>query len=240
VLPATAAARVDEQQLKAETLAVGRYLLASGELPPRVAASLQTFLRSHAPWSTSGGGWAVARLGVLVAPDDGAARLALIRQNGALGGWREPNPSLLFVPLCERAAAVEAYATRAPGPRADALRRFLRATPPELPADDGGLRYAVIGAERDEAAASLLVRLRVTNPGGEERPLPLDKLRLSGLESAPPPEVDPPASRLPAGQVRELRLTFAGVTDEVAEATVLLVRPDRPDLALQAYSEDLR
>jgi hypothetical protein len=236
-LAAAAQARVEAERLMPETTALGRYLFTVGTLPPRVAVALQAFLRSHPAFSAGANGWALARLGALVTPDDAKLRLEVIRQNGAFGSWREPAPgrALPFAELCERAAAVDAYAARAPGGRAEALRRFLRATPPEMPADVGGLRYAVIGAERDEAAATLLVRLRVTNPGGDDQALPLAQLRLAGLDAAP--SVDPPATHLGAGQVRELRLGFGGLTDDVAEAVVLVVRPG---VELQAYSEDLR
>jgi serine/threonine protein kinase len=240
LLPAAARARVEAERLLPETMAVGRYLFTVGELPPKVAVALQAFLRSHAAWAPAGGSglsWSLARLGVLVAPGDAKARLDVIRQNGALAAWREPgrDRALPFAELCERAAAVEAYATRAPGPRAEALRRFQRATPPELPADDAGLRYTVSGAERDEAAGTLLVHLKLTNTASDDKPLPLAQLRLAGLETAP--SVDPPAAHLGPGQVRELRLGFSGLTDDIAEAAVLVVRPG---VELQAYSEALR
>jgi len=237
VVPGEEHARVERERLVPETMALGRYLLATGELPPRVAVSLQAFLRSHPAFAPGAGGWAVARVGALVQPDDARLRLDVIRQNGALAGWREPSRDgpLPYAALCERQAAVDAYARRAPGARAEALQRFLRATPPELPADTGGLRYVVVGAERDEAAATLLVRLRVTNPGSDDKPLPLAEARLAGLDAAP--TVDPPAPRLGPGLVRDLRLTFAGVTDTVAAAAVLVLRPA---VELQAYSEDLR
>ncbi|MDB4968605.1 MAG: serine/threonine protein kinase [Myxococcales bacterium] len=237
VVPGEEHARVQRERLVPETMALGRYLLATGELPPRVAVSLQAFLRSHPAWAPGAGGWAVARLGALVTPEDAALRLALIRQNGALAGWRDPSRDSAApnAELCERPAAVAAYAKRAPGERATALERFLRATPNELPVDDAGVRYAVVAAERDEAAATLLVRVRVTNPGGDDKPLALDKLRLSGLDAAP--LVDPPAPRLGPGLVRDVRLTFAGVTDAVAEAAVLVLGAG---VELQAYSEVLR
>jgi hypothetical protein len=238
VLADAARARLDAQKLMPETLAVWRYLAATGTLPPRVAVAVQAFLRTHAAWSSSGSPqWSVARLGALTSPEDAKTRLAVVRQNGALAAWREPGRDrvLPFPELCERAAAVEAYARREPGIRAEALRRFLRATPPEMPADDGGLRWTVTGGERDEAAASLLVRVRITNTSGEDKALPLSALRLAGLEVGP--SADPPADRLGAGQVRELRLSWTGITDDVAEAAVLVVRAG---VELQAYSEALR
>ncbi|HEY2748613.1 MAG TPA: serine/threonine-protein kinase [Polyangia bacterium] len=238
VLPPMARERVEKQALTKETLAVGHYLLATGALPPRVAGSLQAFLRTHPPFAPGASGWAVARLGALVSPDHAGARLAVIRQNGALGGWRDPprEGALPYPALCERQAAVDAYAARAHNDeRAAALVRYQRATPPNLPVDDGGFRYVVIAAERDEPAATLTVHLRVTNTRGEEAPLALAGARLAGLGAAP--AIDPPADRLGAGQERELRLGFSGVTDAVAEAAVLVVRAG---VELQAYSEDLR
>jgi len=99
-------------------MAVGRYLLATGQLPPRVAVSLQAFLRSHPPFSPGAAGWAFARLGALVSPDDPSLRLAVLRQNGAQGEWREPSPdaNLPWAALCDRQAAVDAYAARAHEP----------------------------------------------------------------------------------------------------------------------------
>jgi len=237
VIPGEEHARLERQKLVPETTAVGRYLLATGALPPRVAGSLQAFLRSHAPFSPTAGGWAFAHIGALVQPEDAALRLAVIRQNGALGEWREParEGGLPYPALCERQAAIEAYATRAHDGRATVLGRYLRATPFDLPVDDGGLRYVVTDSERDEAAATLLVRVRVTNTGGADKPLVLGAARLSGLATAP--VVDPPAARLGPGLVRDFRLQFSGVTDAVAEAAVLVLRPGAE---LQAYSEDLR
>src|SRR5205807_5879339 len=89
VVPGEEHARVQRERLVPETMALGRYLLATGELPPRVAVSLQAFLRSHAAWAPGAGGWGVARLGALVSPDDAALRLAVIRQNGAFADWRD-------------------------------------------------------------------------------------------------------------------------------------------------------
>jgi hypothetical protein len=237
VLPAAARARVEHEELLPEAMALGRYLLATGALPPRVSVALQAFLRSHPPFAPGAAGWAFAHLGALVLPDDATLRLAVLRQNGALGGWRDGarDGALPYPALCERQAAVEAYRTRAHDERAAAFERYLRATPPELPVDVGGLRYSVIGAERDEAAATLLLHVRVTNPGADDQPLPLGAARLGGLDAAP--AIDPPAARLGGGLVRELRLRFSGVTDAVAEAAVLVLRPG---VELQAYSEDLR
>ena len=237
VIPGEEHARIEREELVPETMALGRYVLETGELPPRVAGSLRAFLRSHPAFSPGAAGWAVARLATLVRPDDAALRLTVIRENGALADWRDPSRDgpQPYAAVCEREAAVDAYVARAHDDRARALARFLGATPPELPVDQGGLRYRVVSAERDEAAATLLVRLRVTNPGVDDKPLPLAGARLAGLEAAP--TIDPPAPRLAHGLQRDLRLTFNGVTDEVAEAAVLVLGPG---VELQAYSEDLR
>jgi hypothetical protein len=237
VIPAAAHERVERSKLVPETTAVARYLFATGTLPPRVAVALQAFLRSHPPFSPGAGGWAFARLGALAQPDDPSLRLAVIRQNGALREWREPSRdvALPYPALCERQAAVDAYQARAHDASAQPLARFLRATPFDAAVSDGGLRYAVVGAERDDAAATLLVRLRITNPTGEDKPLPLAGARLAGLDAMP--TIDPPAARLDSGKERDLRLTFAGVPDAVAEAAVLVLRRG---VELQAYSEDLR
>src|SRR5207248_1756171 len=80
-----------------------------------------------------------------------------------------------------------------PGPRATALRRYLAATPPELARDARNLRWQVIAAERDEAAGTIAVRLRVTNAGSAEQRLELDGARLAGLDIAQPPGVEPRA-----------------------------------------------
>jgi hypothetical protein len=83
------------------------------------------------------------------------------------------------------------------------------------------------------------LHLRVTNPGAEDKPLAIEQLRLAGLDAAP--QVDPPALRLGPSLARDVRLTFNGITDELAEAAVLLVpRAPGPPIELQAYSEDLR
>jgi hypothetical protein len=237
VIPGEEHVRLEREQLVPEAMAVGRYLLATGELPPRVAVALQAFLRSHPPFSPGASGWTFAHLGALVAPDDPSLRLAVIRQNGAFGEWREPahNHVRRFAALCERQAAVDAYAARAHDERSLALERFLRAAPADVPATSGGLRFVVTDSERDEAAATLLVRLRVTNPTGEDKPLALGNARLAGLDAAP--AVNPPAVSLRSGLQIDLRLSFGGVTDAVAEAAVLVIAPG---VELQAYSEDLQ
>ncbi|HEX8954446.1 MAG TPA: serine/threonine-protein kinase [Polyangia bacterium] len=237
VIPGEEHARLERGKLVPEAMALGHYVLVTGALPPRVSVALQAFLRSHPPFAAGAAGWTFAHLGALAKPDDPALRLAVIRQNGMTGEWREPSRDgpLAYAALCERQAAVDAYAARAADDRARALVRFLHATPPDVPVTDGGLRYSVLDAERDEAAATLLLRVRVTNPTGEDKSLPLGNARLAGLDAAP--TIDPPAVRLRSGLQLELRLTFAGVTDAVAEAAVLVLAPK---VELQAYSEDLQ
>jgi hypothetical protein len=237
--PVDAADRLERRRLTPEARAVARYLLTIGALPDRVGLSLRVFLRGRPAFSPGPSGWSVAGLATLLFPDEARYFTDLVRQNGALRRWRDTPPVAATAPrfatVCDRRTVVGELGRRSAGPLAEALRRYLAATPVDLPLDDHGLRYAVVGAERDEAAATLEVRLRVTNPGADERPLALDRLRLFGLDGAP--TVDPPAPRLGAGLVRELRLTFTGVTDVVAEATVLVVGPGAE---LDAYSEDLR
>jgi hypothetical protein len=237
IIPGEEHARIEREKLVPEAMALGRYVLVTGELPPRVSVALQAFLRSHPPYSAGAAGWTFSHLAALVQPDDASLRLAVIRQNGMTGEWRDPSRDgpLPWAALCERQSAVAAYASRAHDDRAAALERFLRATPPDLPVAYDGLRFVVTDSERDEAAATLLVRVRVTNPTGEDKPLALGNVRLAGLDT--PPTVDPPAPRLRSGLQIDLRLTFAGVTDAVAEAAVLVVAPK---IELQAYSEDLQ
>jgi hypothetical protein len=236
-IPGEALARVNARLLGPETRAVARYLERAGSLPPRVALSLEAFLRSHPAYSpgSPGAGWAMARLAARLWPNDARWARALIHQNGALAAWRPPGSTGALADLCEREAAVNRYRALEPGAHAERYLRFLHATPADLPLDAGGLRWVLLSAERDEAAATLTVRLRLTNPGADERPLALEELRLFGADAAP--TVDPPAPRLSAGMVREIRVSFSGVSDAVAEAAVLLVRPGAE---LQAYSEDLR
>ena len=231
VIPGEEHARIEREKLVPETMAVGRYLLATGSLPPRVAVSLQAFLRSHPPFSPGAAAGRSRGSARSCRPDDPRCGWRL-RRTATLGEWREPARSdasgtLPYAALCERQAAVDALrgARQEPGDadRVKALERYLKATPSDCLAIDGGLRYSVTDAERDEAAATLPVRLRVTNPTGEDKSLALGNARLVGLDAAP--AVDPPAFRLGAGLVRDLRLTFSGVTDAVAEAARARCRP---------------
>jgi tRNA A-37 threonylcarbamoyl transferase component Bud32 len=225
--PPEALARLAPLRLEPEARALARYLLAAGELPPRAAAALGTFLRGHPAFSPGPNGWALATLATRTAPERADHWIDFLRQNAALHRFADGGP-------CDRARAVAELEKRAPA-RAAPLERFLAATPVDEARDVDALRFQVTGAARDDAAATLEVRVRVTNPGAAEQPLPLELARLVGLGATP--SVDPPAPRLPAGTVRDLRLTYAGVSDAIAEAAVLELRPG---VQLQAYSELLR
>ena len=234
-----ASARLEPLRLQPEARALARYVLIAGELPPDVAGAFRSFLGKHPAYSPGAPNWATAALATRLEPVRAGDWLDLLRENGALHRWREraafsPAPAG-FAALCDRQEVVARYAQAQPGARAEALRRWLAATPVDMPLDHAGLRVAVTAAARDEAAASLDVELRVTNPGAEERLLALDGLRLAGVDGAP--SVDPPALKLGPGLVREVRLRFAGVTDELAEVAVLVLHPGAE---LQAYSELLR
>jgi serine/threonine protein kinase len=240
-LPPDVADRLDRRRLRPEALAVARYLRATGELPPRVAESLRAFLRSRPAFSPGAGGWALAALGLRVLPLESRFLGDLLRENGALHRWRDrhaDDPAATGdAALCDRDAVVQLLGAASPGPRADALRRFLAATPVDTALDYQGLRYQVLSAERDEAAGSIEVRVRVTNPGAAEHALPLDAARLAGADTAQPPAIEPPAASLGPAMVRELTLRFGGATDALAEAAVLVLGPG---VELQAHSEDLR
>jgi serine/threonine protein kinase len=238
-LPADVLERLERRKVSGEARAVARYLLAVGELPERVALSLRAFLRGRPAFSPGGAGWAVAGLATLIEPDEPRHLSELVRQNGALRRWREApppgRPPGRFAELCERPSAIAQLAARVPDALSASLLRYLAAVPVDQSVDEGGLRFTVLSAERDEAAASLVVLLRVTNPGAEERALAFEALRLAGLEAAP--AVQLPVAPLGAGLVREVKLTFSMVPDAVADAAVLILRPG---LELQAYSEVLR
>jgi hypothetical protein len=231
--------RLERRKVTEEARALARYVLVTWQLPERVALSLRAFLRGHPGYSPGQSGWAMAGLASLTEPEEARHLEELVRQNGALHRWRDPpppgQPAIRFAELCERPTAVARLAARMPGAFSAGLMRYLAASPVEQSVADGGLRFAVLGAERDEAAATLAVRLRVQNASASERPLSLEGLRLSGLSTAP--LVDPPTPRLGAGASREVRLNFSSIPDSVAEAAILVVRPG---MELQAYSEVLR
>jgi hypothetical protein len=239
-LPSDVMERLQRRQVANEARAVARYLLATGELPERVRISLKAFLRERPAFSPGASGWAAAALATMVEPENARRLEELVRENGALRRWRESpppatgTPPARFAELCERVPAVSRLGARIPEPFAASLMRYLAAQPVDQSVDEGGLRYAVTGAERDEAAATLTVRLRVTNPGAEERELPLGGVRLSGTTGGP--QIDPAVARLGSGLVREVKLTFSTVPDATADAAVLILRPG---LELQAYSEVL-
>jgi hypothetical protein len=237
--PPDAAARLQPFRLEPEAKALARYVLTAGELPPQAAGALGAFLARHEAYAPGPPAYGFAGLAVRLDPTRGAHWLSLLRENSALHRWRDrapgaPAPSG-FAQLCDRQLVLERYQALDGGPRAQALTRFAKAAPLEAPLDDAGLRWVVLGAERDDAAATLDLRVRVTNPSAEEHALELALARLGSGGDAP--AVDPPADKLGPGLVRELRLRFAGVTDQAAEAAVLVLRPG---VELQAYSELLR
>jgi hypothetical protein len=239
VFPPDAAARLAPLRLEPEARALARYVLAAGELPADAAGPLRAFLShnpAYAPLNRPS--WAIGALAVLSAPTP-AHWLDLMRENTSLHRWRErapgaPVPSGLAA-LCDRAAVLDAYAFYKPGPRVDLLRRFLAAPREETPIDVDGVRVQLIGADRDEAAATLTVHLRATNAGAAERPLPLAGARLSGSDLQP--TVNPPATSLPAGATRDFELGFGRFTDEAAEAAILVLPPGHE---LGVYSELLK
>jgi hypothetical protein len=228
--------RVDRLRLRNEATALARYRRETGTLPPRVADSLVGFLRSGRPaFSPGAGGWATAGLAVGVSPDPRFV-VDLVRENGALHRWRE-RPPLTGAPtgsaaLCDRELLLQHLA---PGPISDRLRRYRAATPVDVPLDRAGLLYTVFAPERDEAAGTLELRLRITNVGSRPLPLKLDAARLVGLDAAP--LLTPTTTEAPPGAVREVTLRFVGVTDAVAEAAVLALEPGAE---LAVWSEDLR
>jgi serine/threonine-protein kinase len=242
-LPDALESPLKARRLDLEAQAVTRYFAATGELPPRVAQSLRAFVRTRPAFALAvppSPGWSLAGLAARLDPIEPRHRFDLLREMSATGRWRPlgptPRPDDVF---CERQAAVHELAARFPSPRSAQLLRYLAATPIEATVVEGALRYALLGAERDEPAGTLELRLRITNPGAGEQPLDLGRLRLAGPDGTPVPTltVDAPASRVPSGLVREVRLRFSGVTDAIAEAAVLVLSPK---VELAAYSEVLR
>jgi serine/threonine-protein kinase len=237
--PPDVAERLEPLRLQPEARALARYTILAGELPPEVGGAFRAFLAKQPAWSPGPKTWAMGALAAQVDPRNPAHLVDLMRENTALRRWRD-RAAFAVAPvgsaaLCDRQELVGRYRQRAPGARADALQRWLAAAPPDASVDHDGLRVTLIGAERDDAAATLDVRLRVTNPAAEERTLAFEGLRLAGLDAAP--TIDPPAPKLPGGLFREVRLRFSGITDTVAEAAVLVLHPSAE---LQAYSELLR
>jgi serine/threonine protein kinase len=229
--------RVAPLRLDGEARALARYVLGTGELPPDVDGPFRSFLSRNPAWSPGPPGWALGALATVIAPSP--ERLVdLMRENSALRRWRDRPPGeaagVRFAWLCDRAQVVDAFARARPGPRADRLRRFLAATPPEATADAGGFRVQLTGSFRDEAAATLELRLRLTNPGGDERTPPLAGARLAGVDSAP--TLAPAVAPLGPGGARDQTLLFTRITDENAEAAVLLLG----GVELQAHTELLR
>jgi hypothetical protein len=134
--------------------------------------------------------------------------------------------------LCSSRRVVERLAALEPGGR---FARWIDATPIETARDVDGLRLEVLGAARDEGAATLEVRLRVKNLGAASRPLDLAAVRLDELDGAP--SVEPVRASLAPGETVEARLTFSSATDAAVEvATVRWPSGAR----LQAYSTLVR
>jgi tRNA A-37 threonylcarbamoyl transferase component Bud32 len=243
VFPATAQEPLHRLAIADEATALARYLLATGALPPEVASAFQSAVANrpgYAPGAVESGGYGVAALASLAEPSSARFALDLVRQQGALGRWRDPPspgaPAGRHPELCERQPALARLARAAPDAKLTrALLRFAKALPPGAPADDGGLRFAVTGAERNREAEELVVVVRVDNRAAAATPLPLRALRLADLDRAP--ALDPDLDSLPANTWREIRLSFTGVGDELADAAVLLLRPG---VELAAYSEAQR
>jgi hypothetical protein len=228
--------RLVPQRLEPEARALARYLLAAGELPPEVDGPFRSFLGRNPAFAPGPPSWSMAALASVVAPSP-ERFVDLMRQNTALHRWhdRPPDPTVRFGWLCDRASVVDAYAKLAPGARTAALRRFLAATPSEAAATVAGLRAQLVGDERDEAAGTLKLTVRLTNASAGEQSLNLADARLSGVND--PPQVVPPPSPLAPGGTRDVTLTFPRVTDAAAEAAVLVLGPGAE---LQAHSELLK
>ncbi len=237
-LAPAALTKLAQEQLDRETRALGRYLLAAGELPPQAHAAFSAFLRSQPAYSTGSPGWALAGLAVKHQPNEPRHLLALMRQNTTLGRWHNAAGFAPAAPgglalLCDRASIVERFAALSPGPRADSLRRYLGATPVDAARDDDGLRWQVTSGEREAEAAKLSLRVRVSNMGSVKRVVQAATAKLGGT-LAP---ASLPDAALEPGEVRDLLLSFSPVGDADADAAVLAVRPG---VELQAYSELLR
>jgi serine/threonine protein kinase len=244
--PPEVAPALAQRRLTDEAKAVLGFWRVTGELPPRVATSLHAFLRTrpaYAQGSELSGGWALAGLAARIEPDEPRHRLDLLRQMSMLRRWRPETidagsgASSHDASLCERRASVASLATMFPSPRAAALKRYVEAAPVGTPAVAFGIKYVVVGAERDPGAARLDLTLRIENPTAADAPLSFDRARLYGAEESGTPTVTPSIARIAAGQLAEVRLRFAGITDMLAEAAVLGLGPS---LELAAYSEVLR
>jgi hypothetical protein len=222
--PPEAQRALEAQHLTSEARAVARYLHATGELPPRVAASLVSFLRQRNAFAPRE--WRLARLAAIVEPEAPRHLVDLLRQ--ADGAWPEGGAG----PLCVAREAVERLAALEPNGR---FARWIDAAPIDTPRDVDGLRLELTASVRDEAAATLEVQLRVTNLGGAPRAIDLGAVRLDELDAAP--TVESGKASLGPGESVDVRLTFGGVTDAVAEAATLRW----PSGArLQAYSSLVR
>jgi hypothetical protein len=237
-LAGAALARLTQEQLERETRALGRYLLAAGELPPQAGAAFTAFLRSQPAYSTGNPGWSLAALAVKHQPGEPRHLLALMRQNSALSRWRNTASFAAAAPgnwaaLCDRASMVERYAALAPGPRAESLRRYLAATPLEAGRDHDGLRWQVTSGEREAEAARLSLRVRISNMSAIKRSVQPAAAKLGGT-TAP---AAMPDLVLEPGEAKEQQLLFSPVSDADVEAAVLAIQAG---IELQAYSELLR
>ncbi|MSP63160.1 MAG: serine/threonine protein kinase [Myxococcales bacterium] len=246
VFPAGALESLRKLALQEEATALARYLLVARVLPPEVDSALLAMLAgrpAYLPGATESAGYAVAALASLTEPASARFAIDLLRQQGAHGRWRDPTPPSApgrHPDLCERLPAVERLARLAPDARfVQLLRRYLQAAPARTPANDHGVRYTVIGAERDPEAARLTLVIRVTNATGEPAAMTLRSARLAGAARVPAggPALDPDFDRLPANNWREVKMTFEDFDDQLAESAVLVL-PGGAEL--QAYSEVLR
>ena len=243
--PADVEAPLRRLQLTAEATALARYVIAFGELPADVSGALSSLVGKHPAFVPGPEGYSMAALASLIDPASPRFALELVRQQGALGRFRDPaapsvtrdnSAATARSALCERKAAVARLVRLAPDePLARALDRYVKATPKGVSVDDRGLRFTVTGAERDRASATLVMEMKVTNPSGVTFPVRLAETRLAGLVA--PPNLEPDLPDLPAASWRTVRLTFTAVDEIRADGAVLVVRPG---LEFQAYSEVLR
>jgi hypothetical protein len=227
------AERVKELRFDGEATALGRYVVAFGGLPDAEAAALRSFLRSRPAFSPGANGWTFAGLASTVEPDEARHLVDLLRQNTSLRRWPEVPPAGPRGHLCSQAAVVGRL-ERIDAQRAAPLLRYLKARNAETPIDANGLRWQVLGAARDEGAATVEIRLRVSNLGAA--PAELGAIHIAGQTGPLAAATDGGhVATIPAGASIDMTLN-AGVGDREAEAVTLAV----PGVELQAYSELLR
>jgi serine/threonine protein kinase len=239
VFPADVDEPLRRLSLVPEATALARYLLATGELPPEQAAALDALTWKGPSFAPGESGYSAAALQSLHHRADPRFAVELVRQQGTLGRWRDASaagaPAERYPELCERAPAVNRLMRLVPDGRlGKRLDRYLKAIPQSSSAEEGGVRYAVSGSERDREAQTLSIVVKATNPSAETIDLLLTAARLDGMDRAPALEPDLPT--LPPNSVREVRLTFAAVDDELADGALLLIGKSE----LQGYSELLR